>query len=53
MVIVESDRNWLRWYDANSNWIITPQERESQRLERLAEQLRDLDVEPYLDDEME
>ena len=50
---MESDRNWLRWYDPNSNWIPTPQERESQLLERLAEQLRALDVEPNLDAETE
>lgn len=53
------DRIWLRWYDAAGNWILTPEERERQRLERerrrverLAEQLRSLGVEPDLDDEV-
>ncbi len=43
----ESDRTWLRWYDAAGNWILTPQEQERQgvererrRVERLVEQLR-------------
>ena len=62
----ESDRIWLRWYDAAGNWILTPEERERQRaeqesqmlererrrVERLAEQLRSLGVEPNLDDEV-
>jgi hypothetical protein len=41
------DRVWLRWYDAGGNWILTPEERERQgvererrRVERLVEQLR-------------
>ncbi|MGB3205004.1 MAG: Uma2 family endonuclease [Crinalium sp.] len=49
-------RLWLRWYDAQGNWILTPEERERQgvererrRVERLAEQLRSLGVEPDLD----
>jgi Uma2 family endonuclease len=53
------DRVWLRWYDAAGNWILTPEERERQgvererrRVERLAEQLRSLGVEPDLDDEV-
>jgi Uncharacterized protein conserved in cyanobacteria len=53
------DRIWLRWYDAAGNWILTPEERERQavererrRVERLAEQLRSLGVEPDLDDEV-
>jgi len=43
----ESDRISLRWYDAEGNWILTPEEREKQRaeqerrrVERVAEQLR-------------
>jgi Uma2 family endonuclease len=53
------DRIWLRWYDAAGNWILTPEERERQavererrRVERLVEQLRSLGVEPDLDDEI-
>ncbi|MFK0732570.1 MAG: Uma2 family endonuclease [Gloeotrichia echinulata GP01] len=47
---------WLRWYDAQGNWIATPEERaqqesqraelESQRAERLAARLRSLGVNP-------
>jgi len=48
----ESDRVWLRWYDASGNWIVTPEERERRRVERLVEQLRSLGVEPDLDDEV-
>jgi hypothetical protein len=40
------ERQWLRWYDAAGNWILTPEERERRRAERLAEQLRALGVEP-------
>ena len=53
------DRVWLRWYDVAGNWILTPEERERQgvererrRVERLVEQLRSLGVEPDLDDEI-
>lgn len=60
------DRLWLRWYDGSGNWILTPEERERQRaeqesqmlererrrVERLAEQLRSLGVEPDLGDEV-
>jgi hypothetical protein len=60
------ERLWLRWYDADGNWVLTPEERERQRaeqesqmlererrrVERLAEQLRSLGVEPDLDDEV-
>lgn len=49
-------RLWLRWYDAQGNWILTPEEgerqgveRERRRVERLVEQLRSLGVEPDLD----
>ncbi len=52
------ERQWLRWYDANGNWIPIPEEQteqerqraeqERQRVERLAEQLRALGVEPDL-----
>lgn len=55
----EIERQWLLWYDADGNWILTPEEREAgrveqerrradrerQRAERLAEQLRALGVE--------
>jgi Uma2 family endonuclease len=51
------DRIWLRWYDADGNWVLTPEERERQgvererrRVERLVEQLRSLGVEPNLED---
>ncbi|MEH2211869.1 Uma2 family endonuclease [Nostoc sp.] len=37
---------WLRWYDASGNWLPTPLERESQRANRLAAQLRELGVNP-------
>jgi Uma2 family endonuclease len=42
-------RSWLRWCDAEGNWILTPEERveqEQQRAERLAERLRELGVDP-------
>ena len=47
---------WLRWYDAAGNWILTPEEAqrqqagqvtlERQRADRLSAQLRALGVEP-------
>ncbi|MBV6624382.1 MAG: hypothetical protein KI793_15830 [Rivularia sp. (in: Bacteria)] len=44
---------WLRWYDINNNWLLTPAEQErqgaeqeSQRAERLAAKLRELGVNP-------
>ncbi|MEH2050737.1 Uma2 family endonuclease [Nostoc sp.] len=40
------ERLWLRWYDASENWLPTPLERESQRANRLAAQLRELGVNP-------
>ncbi|WP_373529636.1 Uma2 family endonuclease [Nostoc sp.] len=40
------ERLWLRWYDASGNWLPTPVERESQRANRLAAQLRELGVNP-------
>jgi hypothetical protein len=42
----EIERLWLRWYDASGNWLSTPLERESQRANRLAAQLRELGVNP-------
>ncbi|NEO32888.1 MAG: Uma2 family endonuclease [Symploca sp. SIO3C6] len=59
------ERKWLRWYDAAGNWVLIPEERERQkaqqksklierekrRVQRLAEQLRALGVEPDLDDD--
>lgn len=53
-------RQWLRWYDASGNWVLTPAEREAQQIDqerrrvaRLVEQLRSLGVEPDLGDEDE
>ena len=47
------DRLWLRWYDQQQNWILTPVEREAQRAEqeksradRLAAKLRELGIDP-------
>ncbi|MEH2297526.1 Uma2 family endonuclease [Nostoc sp.] len=40
------ERLWLRWYDASGNWLSTPLERESERANRLAVQLRELGVNP-------
>ncbi|MFM7424005.1 MAG: Uma2 family endonuclease [Elainella sp.] len=40
---------WLRWYDAQGNWLPSPSEQlqqERQRAERLAAQLRNLGIEP-------
>ena len=54
------ERQWLRWYDASGNWVLTPAERERkqgererQRAERLAAQLRALGVEPDFGDDEE
>ena len=47
------NRLWLRWYDRDQHWILTPTEQEAQRAEqeaqraeRLAAQLRALGIEP-------
>jgi hypothetical protein len=54
------ERQWLRWYDAEQNWIPTPEEQqqqraeemellleqERQRSERLAARLRELNIDP-------
>jgi hypothetical protein len=40
------ERQWLRWYGADENWILTPTEQERQRAERLAARLRELGVNP-------
>jgi Uma2 family endonuclease len=40
------NRLWLRWYNRDQQWMLTPAEQESQRAERLAAQLRALGVEP-------
>ncbi|MEB3227762.1 MAG: Uma2 family endonuclease [Synechocystis sp.] len=40
------DRLWLRWYDANNHWILTPAEREKSRADRLAAKLRALGIDP-------
>ncbi len=49
------ERQWLRWFDVTSRWILTPTEQERQlveqerqRVARLIEQLRSLGVEPNL-----
>jgi len=54
------ERQWLRWYDAPGNWVLTPEERERKqgererrRAERLAAQLRALGVEPNFGDDEE
>lgn len=54
------DRLWLRWYDGSSNWVLMPEERErnevereKRRVERLVEQLKALGVEPDLDEGVE
>ena len=54
------ERQWLRWYDTSGNWVLTPAERERkqgererQRAERLAAQLRALGVEPDFGDDEE
>ncbi len=39
---------WLRWYDKDGNWVLTPTEQERQKSERLILQLRVLGVEPDL-----
>ncbi len=36
------ERLWLRWYDADGNWISTPTE----KAERLAAKLRELGINP-------
>lgn len=33
------ERNWLRWYDSQGNWILTPEEKEHQRAEEIGLQL--------------
>jgi Uma2 family endonuclease len=40
------ERQWLRFYDAEGNWIPTPWEQEHQRAEHLAARLRALGIEP-------
>lgn len=47
------DRLWLRWYDRNHNWILTPAEQEAQRAnqeksraDRLAAKLKELGIDP-------
>ncbi len=43
------ERLWLRWYDANGNWMPTPGEealQERQRADRLAARLRELGINP-------
>nr|WP_041463650.1 Uma2 family endonuclease [Chroococcidiopsis thermalis] len=40
------ERQWLRWYDAQGNWIPTATEQAQARAERLAERLRAMGVDP-------
>jgi len=40
---------WLRWYDHNGSWILTPVEKEQQKTQKLVAQLRSLGIEPDLD----
>ncbi len=47
------NRLWLRWYDAYGNWVLTPTEQETQRAEqesdraeKMAAKLRELDINP-------
>ena len=61
------ERQWLRWYDASGNWVLTPAERERKqgererqrankerlRAERLAAQLRALGGDPEFGDDEE
>ncbi|NEP17398.1 MAG: hypothetical protein F6J97_10905 [Leptolyngbya sp. SIO4C1] len=45
----EASGLWLRWYDANQQWIPTAAERaeqEKQRADKLAVRLRELGVDP-------
>jgi Uma2 family endonuclease len=41
-------RQWLRWFDAQGNWVPTPAEAELARAQRLAQRLRELGVDPDL-----
>ncbi|WP_017325411.1 Uma2 family endonuclease [Synechococcus sp. PCC 7336] len=40
------NRLWLRWYDADGNWILSDLERAQRRAERLAAKLREMGVDP-------
>jgi Uma2 family endonuclease len=40
------ERLWLRWCDAEGNWLLTPSEQERQRAERLAARLREAGIDP-------
>jgi hypothetical protein len=43
------DRQWLRWFDGERNWLLTTVEQEAQerqKAERLAAKLRELGVDP-------
>jgi Uma2 family endonuclease len=42
------ERLWLRWYDAQGNWVPTPSERESARSQKLAQRLREMGIDPDL-----
>ncbi len=33
------DRLWLRWYDRNNNWLLTPEEQERQKVRELEAKL--------------
>ncbi|GBF86590.1 hypothetical protein AsFPU3_3661 [Aphanothece sacrum FPU3] len=36
------ERNWLRWYDSQGNWILTPEEREYKRAETERQRAEDI-----------
>jgi Uma2 family endonuclease len=40
------NRLWLRFYDANDNWILTEAEQAKQRTEYLEQRLREMEIEP-------
>lgn len=52
-------QSWLRWFDANDEWVPTPEERaetaetalaqEQQRTEQLAAKLKSLDIDSDID----
>jgi hypothetical protein len=39
-------RLWLRWFDVNYNWILTPFEQERTKSEHLAARLKQLGINP-------
>lgn len=39
------ERHWLRWYDAQGNWILTHEEQEFQRAEQERQQVQEISLE--------